>query len=45
MAVYIENNELVIIREPKTIRFDLYKEVDNTLKHEIDQIIKHAAEH
>ena len=37
----IEDNMLVIITEPKIIRFDLLKDVSKNLKHEIDSIIKH----
>ena len=37
----IEDSMLVIITEPKIIRFDLLKDVSNNLKHEIDSIIKH----
>ena len=48
MRKYINDNNLVIITETKAIRFDLTKEIDNSLKHEIDFIIKHnrvLAEH
>ena len=48
MGVHIDSNKLVIITEPKAIHFDLSKDVDNNLKHEIDFIIKHnelLAEH
>ena len=40
--MYIENNKLVI-RESKTFHFyfDLPKDVDINLKHEIEFIIKH----
>ena len=47
MRMHIDN-KLVIITEPKTIRFDVPKDVGNNLKHEIDSIIKHSkflAEH
>ena len=37
----IEDNMLVIITEPKIIRFDLLKDVSKNLKHEIHSIIKH----
>ena len=46
MGVYIDAKNLIIITEP--IRFDLSKKVDNSLKHEINSIIKHnefLAEH
>ena len=39
--MHIDSNKLVIITEPKTIHFDLSKDVDNNLKYEIDFIIKH----
>ena len=48
MRKYINDNNLVIITETKAIRFDLTEETDNSLKHEIDFIIKHnrvLAEH
>ena len=41
---YINGSEhwrLVIIAEPKTIHFDLPKDVGDNLKHEIDFVIKH----
>ena len=41
MRVYIDENKLVIIAVPKTIHFDLPRDVVNYLKHEIDYIIKH----
>ena len=41
MRVHIEDNKLVIIAEPKTFHFDLPKDVDKNLEHEIDFIIKH----
>ena len=41
MGVHIGDNQLVITAEPKTIHFDLSKDVDNNLKHEIDFIIEH----
>ena len=37
----MEHWRLVIIAEPKTIHFDLPKDVGDNLKHEIDFIIKH----
>ena len=42
MEVYIDDNNLVII-EPKTFHFhfDLHKNVDKNVKHEIDSAIKH----
>lgn len=40
MEVYISNNKLLIITEPKTTCFDLPIKVENSLKHEIDFIIK-----
>ena len=48
MAVYIEDNKLVITTGPKTIHFDLAEVVSKNLKHEIDSTIKHndvLAEH
>ena len=41
MGVYIYDNKLVIMIEPKTISFSLTKKVDNSLKHKIDIIRKH----
>ena len=35
MGVIIKYNKLVILTEPKTIHFDLPKNVDKNLKHEI----------
>ena len=40
MRVYIDDNELVIMIEPKPIRVNLTKVVDNNLKHDIDLIMK-----
>ena len=40
MGVPIEDNKIVITIEHKTFHFDLPKDVDNNLKHEIDSIIK-----
>ena len=37
---YIDDKKRVIINKPTTIRFELSKNVDQTLKHEIDFIIK-----
>ena len=48
MRIYIGDNKLVITTEPKNFYFDLPKNVGNSLKHEIDSIIKHyklLAEH
>ena len=39
MGLHIGNKKRVIITEPKTIHFDLSKDVDNKLEHEIDYII------
>ena len=41
MGVYIKYNMLVTVTEPKTFCFDLPKEFDKNLKHEIDFIIKY----
>ena len=46
--MYIEDNKLAIITEPKTVNFDLSKDLDNNLKYEINFMIKHnklLAEH
>ena len=40
MGMYFNGNKLVIIKGPKTICFNLTNKVDNSLKHEIDQMIK-----
>ena len=40
MAVYIGDN-VVITTVPKTIHFDLFKDIAKNLKHKIDSIIKH----
>ena len=40
IGVYIDDSKLVRITEPKTIHFNLTKKVDNSLKYEIDSIIK-----
>ena len=48
MGVHNGDNKRVVTTEPKTIHFDLSKDVDNNLKHEINSIIKHneiLAEH
>ena len=39
MGVYIEDNKLAATAELKTFHFDLPKNVDNNLKHEINSII------
>ena len=39
--MHIDVNKLAIIAEPRTIPFDLSKDVDNNFKHETDSIIKH----
>ena len=36
MGVYNDNNKLVIIIGPKSIRFNLTNKVYNSLKHEVD---------
>ena len=41
MSVIIKDTKLVIPTEPKTINFDLPKDVDNILEHKIDFIINH----
>ena len=41
MEVYIGENKLVIITEPRSISFNLTNKADNSLKHKIDSIIKH----
>ena len=41
MGVHAEDNKLAITAEPKTIHFDLPKDVYNNLKHQIDSTIKH----
>ena len=40
MGVVIKENKLVIIREPKSNHFDLLKDVNTNLMHEINFIIK-----
>ena len=40
MGLYIDDNKLVIITEPKTIHFDSNVETNNNLKHKINHIIK-----
>ena len=40
MGVPTVDNELVTTTEPKTFSFDLPKDVDNNLKHEIYSILK-----
>ena len=41
MGVHIYDNKLVIIAEPKTIRFSLTRKTDNSLNHETDSIAKY----
>ena len=41
MGVYIQDKKLVIIAQPKTIRFNLTKKIDSNLKHDFGHIIKH----
>ena len=41
MGVYSNDNKFVIITETKTIPCNLTKKVDNSLKREINFIIKH----
>ena len=46
--MYIKDNKIVIITEPKTFYSDLPKNVNNNLKHEIHFIVKYSkflAEH
>ena len=38
MRLHIEDNKLVLITQPKTIHFDLSKDVDNNLKYEIETV-------
>ena len=38
---YIDGNKFVIVAEPKTIHFNLYKHTVIHFKYEIDSIIKH----
>ena len=40
MGIHIGDTKLVVTAEPKTIHFDLSKNFDNNLKHEINCIIK-----
>ena len=40
--MYINDNKLVTIIVPKTICFDLSKKIDNSLKHEINFIVKRS---
>ena len=42
MGMYINDNKLVTIIVPKTICFDLSKKIDNSLKHEINFIVKRS---
>ena len=39
MRVYVDDNKLVIITNPKTSSFNLTKKVDNSLKHDNKFII------
>ena len=39
MRVYIDSSKIITRTEPKTIRFDLFEKVDNSLKQEISYII------
>ena len=41
MGVYFDDSELVIITWPKSIRLDLTEKVVNSLKYEIDSVIRH----
>ena len=41
MGVYIDENKLVIITGPKTIDINLTNKFDNSIKHEIDLLIRH----
>ena len=41
MGVPIGDNKVVITTKPETICFDLPKDVENNLKHEINSIIKY----
>ena len=41
MEVYIDSIKLLIISEPKSLHFDLSKDVDNNFNYEIESIIKH----
>ena len=41
MGVHIEDNRLLIIAEPKTVHFNLSKDVDRKMKYETDFITKH----
>ena len=40
MGVHIEDNKLVVVTEPKSFHFDLLKDVDINLRHEVYFIIK-----
>ena len=42
MGVNIENNKLVIIPDPKSIRLNLIEKINNNLWYEIGHIIKHT---
>ena len=39
--MYIENNKLVIIPDPNSIRLNLIEKINNNLWYEIGHIIKH----
>ena len=41
MGVYIDDTKLVIITEPISTGLNLTKKVNNSLKHEIDSIIRY----
>ena len=41
MGLYIENNKLVIMKNPKTFHFNLPKGLDNNSMHEIVFIVTH----
>ena len=41
LSILFDDEKLVIIRLPKSIRFELTKKIDNNLKFEVNHIIKH----
>ena len=41
MGAHIEYIKLIVIKEPKTFHFDLPRDTENNLVHEIASIIKH----
>ena len=41
MAVDVGDSKLTIITKPKNFHYDLPKDIDNNLEHEIDYIIRH----